>query len=97
MKKTTPLTAAERERLEKLALLPDDEIDLSDIPEISDEAWRNARRPYLDRPVENPVTICIDADVLAWFKEHAGGRGYQTAINRVLRRHVADAERRQAG
>jgi uncharacterized protein (DUF4415 family) len=42
------------------------------------------------------VTIRIDADVLAWFKEHAEGRGYQTEINRVLRRHVAEAERRRS-
>ncbi|MDR2144130.1 MAG: BrnA antitoxin family protein [Treponema sp.] len=34
-------------------------------------------------PVKVPVSIKIDADVLAWFK--AGGKGYQTRINAVLR------------
>jgi uncharacterized protein (DUF4415 family) len=35
------------------------------------------------RPVKKPVTLRLDADVLAWFKTK--GRGYQTRINRTLR------------
>ncbi|MBU0500912.1 MAG: BrnA antitoxin family protein [Gammaproteobacteria bacterium] len=31
------------------------------------------------------INITLDADVLAWFKEQAGGRGYQTLINATLR------------
>jgi len=43
------------------------------------------------------ITIRLDADVLAWFKEHIeGGRSYQSEINRVLRRHVASKEKRRA-
>jgi uncharacterized protein (DUF4415 family) len=34
-------------------------------------------------PVKIPLSIKIDADVLAWFK--AKGKGYQTRINKVLR------------
>ena len=34
-------------------------------------------------PVKVPLSIKIDADVLAWFK--AGGKGYQTRMNAVLR------------
>ena len=74
---------------EALALLPDETIDTSDIPELTAEAWLNARRPALYKPVKQPVTLRLDADVIAWFKEHAAGRGYQTEINRVLRRYVA--------
>ena len=36
------------------------------------------------RPLKKPVTIRIDADVLAWFQKD-GGR-YQTRINLALRR-----------
>jgi uncharacterized protein (DUF4415 family) len=36
------------------------------------------------RPIKKPVTLRLDADVLAWFKK--GGRGYQTRINRTLRK-----------
>jgi len=37
----------------------------------------------LYRPVKKPVTLRLDADVLAWFKKQ--GPGYQTRINRALR------------
>lgn len=31
------------------------------------------------------INITLDPDVLAWFKQQAGGRGYQTLINATLR------------
>jgi len=37
----------------------------------------------LYRPIKKPVTLRLDADVLAWFKKP--GPGYQTRINRALR------------
>ena len=43
------------------------------------------------KPVKKPVTVRLDADILAWFQK--GGRGYQTRINRALRQ-VMMAERR---
>jgi uncharacterized protein (DUF4415 family) len=36
------------------------------------------------RPIKKPVTLRLDADVLAWFKRD--GRRYQTRINAALRR-----------
>jgi uncharacterized protein (DUF4415 family) len=36
------------------------------------------------RPIKKPVTLRLDADVLAWFKRD--GRRYQTRINATLRR-----------
>lgn len=36
------------------------------------------------KPLKRPVTLRLDADLLAWFQ--AGGRGYQTRINQALRR-----------
>jgi uncharacterized protein (DUF4415 family) len=42
------------------------------------------------RPVKKPVTVRLDADVLAWFQQE--GRGYQTRINQALRK-VMIAER----
>ena len=38
----------------------------------------------LYRPLKQPVTLRLDADVLAWFKKR--GRGYQTRINQALRK-----------
>ena len=83
-----------QDQIDRLAALPDDRIDTGDIPETSAEAWHHARRPGLYRPLKKPVTLRLDADVVTWFKEHAHDRGYQTEINRVLRRHVADSEAR---
>src|SRR6266581_669529 len=38
----------------------------------------------LYRPLKKPVTLRLDADVLAWFKKD--GRRYQTRINSALRK-----------
>ncbi|MYK59389.1 MAG: BrnA antitoxin family protein, partial [Rhodospirillaceae bacterium] len=74
-----------------LEALPDDRIDTSDIPEQTD--WSGAVRGLFYRPVKQQITLRLDADVVAWFKRQApGGRGYQTAINRALRRHVERSE-----
>jgi uncharacterized protein (DUF4415 family) len=45
------------------------------------------------KPVKRPVTLRLDADVLAWFQQ--AGRGYQTRINRALRK-VMSEERKKA-
>jgi uncharacterized protein (DUF4415 family) len=76
--------------------MPETAIDTADIPEAPAENWMHARRGDFYRAVKRPVTIRIDADVLSWFKEKSGGRGYQTEINRVLRRHVIEREKKRA-
>ena len=48
----------------------------------------------LYKPIKRPITLRLDADVLAWFKKQ--GRGYQTRINRTLRRVMME-ERRKSG
>jgi uncharacterized protein (DUF4415 family) len=42
------------------------------------------------RPRKRPVTLRLDADVIAWFK--AAGKGYQTRINRELRRIMQESK-----
>jgi uncharacterized protein (DUF4415 family) len=46
------------------------------------------------KPLKKPVTLRLDGDVLAWFKK--SGQGYQTRINRALRK-VMEEEKRAAG
>src|SRR5437588_10094542 len=46
------------------------------------------------RPLKKPVTLRLDADVLAWFKKD--GSRYQTRINRALRQ-IMEGEMRRAG
>ena len=88
--KLTPEIIAE---LQALEAMPDSEIDLSDMPEVTD--WSNWTRGKFYRPVKKQVTVRLDADVLEWFKAKQGGkRGYQTAINAALRRVVEDEMKR---
>ena len=91
----TKLRPGDLAQLGRIAALPDDQIDTVDIPEATAENWMLARRGDFYRPLKQPVTIRLDADVLSWFKQHAPS-GYQTEINRILRRHVAEAEKRRA-
>jgi uncharacterized protein (DUF4415 family) len=46
------------------------------------------------RPIKKAVTLRLDADVLAWFQRQ--GRGYQTRINRALRKLMSE-ERKISG
>ena len=81
------LTAQKTKELAELARLPEDRIDTRSIPEVKD--WSGARRGVFYRPVKQQLTLRLDADVIAWFKDHAHeGGGYQTDINRALREHV---------
>lgn len=81
------LTARQRKELTTLARLPDNKIDTHAIPEVRD--WAGAKRGLFYRPVKQQLTLRLDADVVAWFKDHTPkGEGYQTNINRALREHV---------
>ena len=94
MKKvSTGLENDRRAELSALEELPDDRINTADVPELLD--WSDARRGVFYKPVKQQITLRLDADVVTWFKMHAaGGRGYQTDINRALREHVYRTEKR---
>ncbi len=84
-------TKKKTEELAALSAMPDEDIDLTDIPEITD--WSNAVVGRFYRPVKETVTIRLDADVLDWLKQ--GGKGYQTRVNRILRA-VMEQQRKKA-
>jgi uncharacterized protein (DUF4415 family) len=82
---------AERDKqLAALRRLKDEDIDLSDIPEITD--WSKAVVGKFYRPIKKSLTIRVDADVLAWLKSQ--GKGYQTRINSLLRDAMQHSARR---
>jgi uncharacterized protein (DUF4415 family) len=81
-----PLTEADRRQLRKIAAMPDSEIDTSDIPELTEEQWKNAVRGRFYRPVKQQITARIDSDVLHWLKSQ--GKGYQSRMNEILRREM---------
>lgn len=66
---------------EELAALPDEDINTDDIPELTDDFWKNAKARYPE--AKEHLTIQIDEDVVNWFKSQ--GKGYQTKMNAVLR------------
>ncbi len=75
----------EKERTaEELAALPDDQIDYSDIPELDDDFWENAK--IVAPPGKERITFRVDRDVLEYFRKD--GPGYQTRMNAVLRSFV---------
>ena len=67
--------------LRDLEKMKQKDIDLSDLPEVRD--WAGAVVGKFYRPIKKPLTLRVDADVLAWFKSQ--GKGYQTRINEILR------------
>jgi uncharacterized protein (DUF4415 family) len=73
---------------ERVDALPDEEIDLSDCPEISPEMFAKAivRRGIKSAPPKVQLTLRIDNDVVEWFKSQ--GRGYQSRINALLRAYM---------
>lgn len=77
------LTAKQKRELAALAALPDAQIDTKDIPELPREAWNDAVRGRFYRPVKQPISMRLDADVVAWLKKR--GKGYQTRVNSILR------------
>jgi uncharacterized protein (DUF4415 family) len=84
MQKTNSVRTSEIRALKRMK---DREIDTTDIPATLD--WGKAVVGKFYRPIKQPLTIRLDADVVAWLKGQ--GRGYQTRINALLRRAMETA------
>lgn len=82
-------TPEQEELLARLAGMKDEDIDTSDIPEITEEQWSNAE---LFRPKKVFTSFRCDADVLEWLKSK--GRGYNTRMNQILRAAMVDEKRK---
>lgn len=84
-----PTTRKSQTDWARVDAMTDEDIDLSDCPEITPEQFAKAvvQRGGL-QPLKNKaqVTLRIDSDVLEWFKLQ--GRGYQTQINSLLRAYM---------
>jgi uncharacterized protein (DUF4415 family) len=88
------LGAQQQAELDALAATREEDIDTSDIPEVSD--WSGAERGLFYRPIKRQLTLRIDADIIDWFKRRAQGKGYQTNINRALREYVQQRQKQDA-
>ena len=81
-----------KKRRKELAATPDEQIDTSDIPELGPEFWQRAK-VVLSEP-KAVVTLRVDQDVVAWFKQ--AGKGYQSRMNAVLRSYMEHAGKTRA-
>lgn len=81
----------------RLERMTEDEIERNaaddpDNPPWTEEEWARARVVFPQGKA--PVTLRLDRDIIAWFKEQ-GSRGYQTRINAVLRAFVEAQKAKQ--
>ena len=77
------------DEIRALKRMKDRKIDTTDTPPVLD--WSKAVVGKFYRPVKKPLTIRLDADVLAWLKGQ--GKGYQTRINALLRSSMERQQR----
>ncbi|MCH8290743.1 BrnA antitoxin family protein [Candidatus Poribacteria bacterium] len=66
--------------LREIDAIPDKEIDTSDIPELDEDFWQNAKMIVPENYLR------VDPETLEWFKVHA--RDYEADINAILRGYV---------
>ncbi|WLD97866.1 BrnA antitoxin family protein [Agrobacterium leguminum] len=66
--------------LEELAALPDEKIDYSDIPELDERFWANAK--LMEPEGTQQITLRVKKSVVEAYK--STGKGYQTRMNAVL-------------
>ena len=72
----------------RLDAMTDEDIDLSDCPEVTPEMFAKAvvRRGLPNAQTKAQVTLRIDSDVLEWLKSQ--GHDYHTQINTLLRAYM---------
>jgi uncharacterized protein (DUF4415 family) len=71
----------------------DEDIDLSEAPEMTPEMFARAvlRRDFKPIPRKKQLTLRIDSDVVEWYQKQ--GPGYQTRINSLLRAYMKEHQR----
>jgi uncharacterized protein (DUF4415 family) len=87
------LTKEQLRDIAAIAAKRDEDIDFSDMPEVTD--WGGAVIGMFYRPAKKPVTMRLDEDVVAWLKGF--GRGYQTKANLLLRHAMLSSGERKPG
>jgi len=85
------LPPADKEDLDRLDAIKDEDIDYSDIPETTDFSnFHPWEQRHMFKPVKVAVTCKLDADIVAWLKRD--GKGYQTRMNAILREAMVHAQ-----
>ena len=87
------LTREQQREIAVIAGKQDEEIDLSEMPEVID--WSGAEVGKFYRPPKTPVTMRLDADVVEWLKSY--GPGYQTKAHLLLRHAMHSTQAAKSG
>ena len=80
---------------ERINAMRDEDIDTSEISEITEEQLRKATLRVGGKPITKGkvrINILLDAEVVAYFKARASGRGYQTLVNEALKASLRDRD-----
>jgi len=76
---------------ERVDAMTDEDIDLPEIPEVTEEQMARAELRVGGQPVPKGkvrVNMFLDGNIVAYFKARAAGRGYQTLINDTLKESI---------
>ena len=94
--KKLPTSKNSKTDWKRLDAMKDEDIDFSDIPEVTPEMFARAvlRRNFKPIPRKTQLTLRVDSDVVDWYKKQ--GRGYQTRINSLLRAYMIEVQRNTA-
>ena len=80
---------------EPLDAIRDEDIDFSEIPELTPDMFRHkvVGRKMFTEP-RDEITLQVDRDVLQWYQSR--GEGYERLINFLLRSYMQEQERKWA-
>jgi uncharacterized DUF497 family protein len=80
----------------RIDAMKDEDIDLSDNPEVPPEMFARGiiRRGLKPVRRKDQLTLRVDSDVLSWYRKL--GSGYQTKINALLRAYMEEHQRSKA-
>lgn len=93
-KREENIMSIKEKSLKELAKMPDSKIDYSDIPELGEDFWRNAKVKMPEK--KKAISLRIDREVLTWFKSK--GSGYQSRMSAVLKAYMnANKNRSSSG
>jgi len=76
---------------QRINAMEDKDIDLSDIPEVTEAQLKRAVLRVGGRPAprgKQRVNMFLDKFIVEYFKAQAGDRGYQTLINAALAEYI---------
>ena len=79
------------EELKILKDMPDDEVDYSDIPDVTSlVGWEP--NPFF-KPIKAPISAKLDKDVIAWLKMHGSISGF---LNKLCREKMFEEHQKLA-